>query len=335
MDSLAQQIVESLTHDNRSRVAVVEFPDLNGGVSQFGEYVAEELTTRLFMTARFEVVERRLLDKVLAEHRLASTGVIDPDAAKELGRMLGLDAIATGTLAELGGEIRVNARVISTETGRALGAARVAIRKSAAISALLAKPAKRQAPTTSSGDARPPSGDVFFENFADAREGEVPRGWIGGDHLAVIKRSRHAELAPFEGSEYYRVSSPEIELPKDFVVAWTLRFGRIRAAFTVEVGEVRAVLDVGDRKTTTSLGASKGSEANMTGTTSIIEIRKQGDVFRLLVDGRQVALSRRRNFMAPSRVSLGVKSRGYRSNWGNRQPSQIDFAVRSLRVREH
>jgi len=77
----------------KTKIAVIEFSDLKGNKTEFGKLLSEELITRLFRTGKFEVVERTLLNKVIAEHELSFTGIVDPDSAMQLGKILGIDAI--------------------------------------------------------------------------------------------------------------------------------------------------------------------------------------------------------------------------------------------------
>jgi len=134
---LVRQISASLTEENKAKIAVIEFSDLNGKVTEFGKFLSEELITRLFMTKKFEVVERQLLVKVLEEHKLNMTGVVDPTSAKELGKILGVDAIASGTITDLGTSVKLNARLIATETGKIFAVASVEIVKDEKIRKLM------------------------------------------------------------------------------------------------------------------------------------------------------------------------------------------------------
>ncbi len=118
LSELTTQIINSITEDGKKKIAVIEFSDLEGNVTQFGKYLAEELITRLFRTKKFEVVERQLLNKIISEQKLSISGMIDENSAKELGRILGVDAIVSGTITDLGTSLKVNARIISTETGK-------------------------------------------------------------------------------------------------------------------------------------------------------------------------------------------------------------------------
>ncbi|MCK4359213.1 MAG: hypothetical protein KAW92_10830 [Candidatus Cloacimonetes bacterium] len=123
LSDLTTQITNSITEDGKKKIAVIEFSDLEGNVTQFGKYLAEELITRLFRTKKFEVVERQLLNKIISEQKLSITGMIDPNSAKELGRILGVDAIVSGTITDFVTDLKVNARIISTETGKVFGVA--------------------------------------------------------------------------------------------------------------------------------------------------------------------------------------------------------------------
>jgi len=62
------------------------------------------------------VVDRALLDKVMAELKLGSSDLADPDTQLKLGRILAARLIVTASLAELGGDKLVSLRAIDTET---------------------------------------------------------------------------------------------------------------------------------------------------------------------------------------------------------------------------
>ncbi len=137
LDELVSQIILSLSQNQKSKIAVIEFSDIQGNVTNLGRYLAEELTTRLYLTGKFEVVERQLLNKILQEHQLSLSGMIDENSAVELGKILGVDAVATGSITDLGTSVKVNARLISTESGKVFSVASVRIFKDDTIRELL------------------------------------------------------------------------------------------------------------------------------------------------------------------------------------------------------
>lgn len=134
---LSQQIAREMTDNRKRTVAVVEFADLKGRVTDFGRFLAEELITRLYQTRKFKVIERQLLNKVVAEQKLSLTGVIDQTSAQKLGRLLGVDAIASGTVTDLGKTMRVNARLIDTTTAEVFAVASGEIVKDEAVARLM------------------------------------------------------------------------------------------------------------------------------------------------------------------------------------------------------
>jgi TolB-like protein len=139
IDNLTQQIVASLTTQKTSKIAVIEFPDVEGQTTVFGKYLAEELITRLFRTGRFQVIERQLLNKIMEEQKLSAMGLFDPKTVKEFGRILGVDAITTGTITDLDMAVKINARLIATETGSVFAVASVRIPLSRELETLLGK----------------------------------------------------------------------------------------------------------------------------------------------------------------------------------------------------
>jgi len=156
VSELSQQIANKMTAKQKTTIAIVEFTDLQGNVTDFGRYVAEELVTRLYETDKFKVIERQLLNKVIAEQKLSLTGVIDPSSAKRLGRVLGVDAIVSGTITNLAQSLKLNARLISTETGEIFAVASTEIFKDESVTLLMNAGTKTA--TAVGGSASPPAG---------------------------------------------------------------------------------------------------------------------------------------------------------------------------------
>jgi len=142
LDNLISQIINSLSENNKVKIGVIEFSDIEGNVTNLGKYIAEELTTRLYRTNRFNVVERQMMDKILAEQNLSTHGYIDINSETGIGKVLGLDAIVSGSITDLGKFIKINARLISPESGKVFSAASVKIIKDDTIKTLLNQKAK-------------------------------------------------------------------------------------------------------------------------------------------------------------------------------------------------
>jgi hypothetical protein len=83
------------------------------------------------------VIERHLLNKIIAEQKLSLTGIVDPTSAKQLGKILSVDAIVSGSITDLAQSLRINARLISTETGEIFAVASTEIFKDESVIKLL------------------------------------------------------------------------------------------------------------------------------------------------------------------------------------------------------
>lgn len=183
VDELGQQIAAKMTAKQKTTVAVVEFTDLQGNTTDFGRFLAEELITRLMEAEKFRVIERQLLNKVITEQKLSLTGVVDPASAKQLGKILGVEAIVVGTVTNLSQSVKVNARLISTETGEIFSVASAEIFKDESVMGLLANgggggnasgaPTPRPTPKAAEAGKIPPQRvrDVVFEVSSCRRSG--------------------------------------------------------------------------------------------------------------------------------------------------------------------
>ena len=108
-----------------------------------GKASSEYLIQRLFEVGKFNVMDRTLVEDRIRASNLNTTGLIDPDTAKKIGDILGVDYLVYGnvndvTLSETGGstggvgldisKITVKAhiivRVMEVETGKIIGAAK-------------------------------------------------------------------------------------------------------------------------------------------------------------------------------------------------------------------
>lgn len=98
-------------------IAIKDFEVIMGRNKAVAKYVQEDVTTALVNSGQFNVVERLKLKSVLEELELSQTGMIDPNSAKQVGKLLGADVILTGTLAATGEEWNVNLRIVNTEKG--------------------------------------------------------------------------------------------------------------------------------------------------------------------------------------------------------------------------
>ncbi|MHB1000189.1 MAG: CsgG/HfaB family protein [Armatimonadota bacterium] len=68
--------------------------------SDFGTGLTEMLTTSLFNTGRFILLERKMLADIQQEQSLGASGTVDPDSAAKTGKILGSQFLIRGAVTE-------------------------------------------------------------------------------------------------------------------------------------------------------------------------------------------------------------------------------------------
>ncbi len=130
LDKLAGKLCAPLKDRPAIRLAVLEFPYTGGKVSEGPVVVQERLTTSLAQNKKVTLIERGLLKKVMAELNLQASGAFDEETVKKLGKLLGADAIVTGTLNDVKDDrSEINARVVDAATAKILSAASYTVKK--------------------------------------------------------------------------------------------------------------------------------------------------------------------------------------------------------------
>jgi len=111
----------------KTKIAVIDF-SLQGSnfeTDDMGKIVAEWFITALVKEGRFEVVERSMLQKIVAEQKLAISGLVDESTATQLGKVLGVKVVITGTVMKLQNVTEINARIIDVESASIITAENV------------------------------------------------------------------------------------------------------------------------------------------------------------------------------------------------------------------
>jgi TolB-like protein len=165
---LTEKLAAQITDHGKKKVAVLDFTDLQGSSSEFGKYIAEELTVNLVMEKRqFSVLDRANLKSILAEHKLTATGLVDPENAKKLGQFAGVDAIILGTIIPKGQNISLTAKIITTDTAEIVGAAKADFKADETVQKFMSTPTTpSQAPGSLADDAT-----QVTKSFGDLRVG--------------------------------------------------------------------------------------------------------------------------------------------------------------------
>jgi len=98
---------------HKPRIAVLDFDyatvktsaaAMFGNDADVGKGIASFLEENLVKDGRFTLIDRKVIDKVLAEQNFSNTQRADPTNAAKIGRMLSVDAILVGSITEFGNE---------------------------------------------------------------------------------------------------------------------------------------------------------------------------------------------------------------------------------------
>lgn len=97
----------------KKRVAILDFDygtvhsnvsALFGSDIDVGKGITDLLVKYLVKDGTYSVIERKSLDKVMAEQNFSNSDRANPASAAKLGKLLGVDAIIVGSITQFGGE---------------------------------------------------------------------------------------------------------------------------------------------------------------------------------------------------------------------------------------
>jgi len=139
--NLSGLVAENIAPElSKKRIAVVDFLDTNGQVTELGKFIAEEVYVALVNQSkryRYRVLNRKHINRLLEEHKIALSGLANPETAAEFGQFTLANVIVTGTLVEFGEDrIRVSINALAVDTAEVIKAERVNIIKTASIDRL-------------------------------------------------------------------------------------------------------------------------------------------------------------------------------------------------------
>ncbi len=83
--------------------------------------LADMLITDVAQSSSVIVVEREQLNKVLSEQKLALTGLVDEKNALKIGELLNADNLITGSFIIQNDTVRIDAKIVDTQTGKITG----------------------------------------------------------------------------------------------------------------------------------------------------------------------------------------------------------------------
>jgi len=112
--------------DTRPGLAVLDF-DIGATIGQDADTyqalrrgLAAMTLNELAANTSIRVVERAQLQQILQEQNLGREGRVEASTVSQIGHLIGARYMVTGTLYDVRGDLRINARLFDTETGQIL-----------------------------------------------------------------------------------------------------------------------------------------------------------------------------------------------------------------------
>lgn len=130
---LLEQISQTTTDAVRPKLAVLDLVDLEGKNTKLGSHLAEGLLNELFVTRRFTLLERNLIEQVIKEQGFSQSALADAEQLIEIGRLSGAQFLLTGRYSVLPDQVDVTLRLLDTSTGEIVALSSSSLPKTAAM----------------------------------------------------------------------------------------------------------------------------------------------------------------------------------------------------------
>jgi TolB-like protein len=101
----------------RPTLAILPF-EANGGVSQTDtDAIYELLTTKVILSAKFRVVERSMINKLMEEQGFSLSDFVDNKDVVRIGEMLSTEWVIIGSISKIGSKFSMVIRLVNINTG--------------------------------------------------------------------------------------------------------------------------------------------------------------------------------------------------------------------------
>ncbi len=143
VSKVALQDIPEPSYDEKPVIAVINFQNKTGdsAMDPLMENITGSMISELQNTGYFRIIERERLKSILKELKFNLGGMVDAEKAKQIGKMLGVDALLFGNLSSVKYsrnkqtifiawtegqkvEVAMDARLVNVETGEVLAASK-------------------------------------------------------------------------------------------------------------------------------------------------------------------------------------------------------------------
>lgn len=109
--------VISKIETTKGRVAVMDFPALDGRPTGLSSYISNKAGNKLIEAGR-QVVDRATLEKVISEQKLQQNSLMDAATAAKIGKLAGAGVFIIGNYTTLSSKFVLTVRALAVESGQ-------------------------------------------------------------------------------------------------------------------------------------------------------------------------------------------------------------------------
>ena len=108
-------------------IAVIDFDSGNYCTVQKATIMTDLFCNELIRSERLNIVDRRNMDKIIAEMRFQMSDWVNPTKIKQIGQMIGADYLMTGNFDMLGNNLYLVVQMLDIETARVVYSSRMVL----------------------------------------------------------------------------------------------------------------------------------------------------------------------------------------------------------------
>ena len=105
-----------VAQDTRPTVAILDFEGQGISVQEV-QTLTERMRSEIGATNAVRLIERKAIESIMAEQGLAQSGCVSDECAAEVGQLLGVQFMVSGTIGKLGDSFTIDVKMFSVETG--------------------------------------------------------------------------------------------------------------------------------------------------------------------------------------------------------------------------
>lgn len=123
LNEVSADIAGKLSQKNKKKIVVLYVTDINKAQTVAGKYMADVISVNIVNDqGNFEVFDRENLSGIVEAKKMMAEGYIDANKAKELGRILAVDAIVIGNYTVLTTTLKLTLKALDVNSGFVIAA---------------------------------------------------------------------------------------------------------------------------------------------------------------------------------------------------------------------